>query len=124
MRRRLERDLYDKVEALPGETFGHYRRKLYQKRRELRVDGGFEHPVRNLLGWIFAFAIASLCVFTFPVVGIWFFALFVLWLLVHEWRKVRRDRREWREALKRAAERVSEGPAGQRREGPGWHPRT
>jgi len=118
---RSEQNLYEMVEAIPGQTFGQYRRKLYRKRRELRQDWGLEHPVRSLLGWISALTIGGLCVFALPVFGFWIIVLFVTWLLVHEWRKVRRDRGEWRKALNRAAVRASEGPPGQRKEGPGWH---
>jgi hypothetical protein len=49
--------------------------------------------MKNLLGWIFAFALAYLVVVAFPVAGFWLFNLFVLWLVFHEWRKWRRRRR-------------------------------
>lgn len=110
MRSKSEKLVYASVPAIPGETFGHYRRKLDVKRRQMRADRAVEHPVKNVVEWVFAIGLATLTVFTVPVGGFWIFMLVCLGVAFHEWRKVRRDRREWKKALERSAEQADGGP--------------
>jgi hypothetical protein len=89
---------YQKVEFLPGEEFGDYRKRLEVERRKMRVTWAYEHPVRAMLSTLLAIWVGVMIVVSSAF--LWWFVLPLLLpcVLFRQWRKMRRDRRHWKGA--------------------------